>query len=90
MNGRLNIPTLKKRCQRCDQLYEIPNIRRSNARDLIIQFHPCSHCLFIQDQPDSEKSGRCRSCSVPFTIIDHHALGKCKRDYERDRRAPRK
>lgn len=74
---------LIKRCQRCQEMYEIPNVRESKARLLIIQFHPCPHCGFIQDHPDAKTSGRCIDCSIPFSIINHHAKGRCYRDYMR-------
>lgn len=72
---------LTKRCQRCEEKFDIPNVRASNARLLIIQFYPCPHCGYVQDRPGSNTSGRCRDCSIPFSIIDHHAKGRCLRDY---------
>lgn len=56
----------------------------SAARDLIIQFFPCGHCGFVKDilyPNDTNRSGRCRQCRVPFAVILHYARGLCKRDY---------
>ena len=79
------INEIKKRCSRCGELYEIPNIRESAARERLIDFYPCCHCGFIKDikNPKYNNSGRCRDCAIPFAIIDHHGGGRCKRCYMR-------
>lgn len=73
----MKIQNLTKRCERCEQLYLLPNIKESYARRLIIEYFPCEHCGFSKDS--SNKAGRCRDCSIPFVFIDHHAHGRCKR-----------
>lgn len=77
------INNIKKRCARCGDLYEIPNIRESPAREKLIDFYPCMHCGYIKDikNPKFNKSGRCRDCAIPFSIVDHNAKGRCNRCY---------
>lgn len=77
------IKEIIKLCARCGERYEIPNIKESRARDKMIEFYPCCHCGYVKDilYPKNNKSGRCRDCSIPFTIIDHHGKGRCKRCY---------
>ena len=74
-------PLISKRCERCNELFSIPNIRESRARELILQFYPCPHCLYVPNihYPRYNRSGRCRDCSIPFSLVDHHANGRCKR-----------
>lgn len=78
--------TITKICQRCDQRFEIPNIRISHARDTLLVCYPCTHCGYSQCDP-SGKSGRCVDCNIPFNVIDHQAQGRCNRDYMRMIRA---
>lgn len=79
----MKAPYLTKTCPRCEQSFELPNIKVSPARTLLLQFAACPHCLYVPDNAPVHfnKSGRCRTCSVPFAVIDHHAKGYCKRDY---------
>lgn len=74
---------LKKRCPRCENLYEIPKIKESPAFYKIIEYYPCCHCGYTKDvkDPKNNRSGRCSSCAVPFSMIDHHAKGRCNRCY---------
>ncbi len=74
-------PIIKKNCQRCALSFDIPNIKESKARELLLQFKPCTHCGFVESSKyqKSEKSGRCMDCSIPFSIVDHHSNGRCKR-----------
>lgn len=75
---------LKKRCERCDELFDIPNIRRSVARDAIIQFYACTHCGYSKTgEIFGQHAGRCKSCSIPFAIIHHHGKGMCNRCYKK-------
>lgn len=83
------IKDLNKRCARCGELYEIPNVRTSKAREAMIQYYPCMHCGYEKDH-GGNKSGRCRDCAIPFNIIDHQAQGRCNRCYMRFlRKTPR-
>ena len=77
------INEIQKRCCRCGDLYDIPNIRESSTRERLIDFYPCMHCGFIRDiqNPKKNTSGRCRDCAIPFSIINHHAKGRCNRCY---------
>jgi len=69
---------IQKRCRRCEKLYDIPNIRESEARENMLMHYPCTFCKF--DDVDN-KSGRCVECIIPFTITDEHAKGMCHRCY---------
>ena len=75
---KMMIEEIKKRCSRCGELYDIPNIRQSEAREKLIEFYPCMHCGY-EKNCSGDKSGRCRDCAIPFAMIDHHAKGRCKR-----------
>lgn len=81
----MKIQEIKKRCSRCDNLYEIPNIKESKARNLMIDYYPCCHCGFIKDvnNPKNNRSGRCLDCAIPFQMIDHQGKGRCNRCYMR-------
>lgn len=79
-------PTITKTCGRCERPFHVPNIRTSSAREKTLVCYTCPFCFFSPCDP-SGKSGRCLSCSVPFSVIDHHAKGKCKRCYEYERRS---
>ena len=72
---------ITKRCERCEKLFTFPNLRESNAREVIIQYAKCSHCHYVPDvrNPKFNQSGRCVDCSVPFSMIDHKAKGRCHR-----------
>lgn len=74
-------PTIEKHCDRCEEVFYIPNIRQSRAREMILQFYPCPNCHYVPDilYPRFNKSGRCRDCSIPFSLIDHQAHGYCNR-----------
>ncbi len=73
--------TIAKRCERCERFFDLPNIMQSLAREIIIEYTPCPHCLYSKDvaHPRSSRSGRCLDCSIPFAIVDHHAKGRCER-----------
>lgn len=78
------INEITKRCARCGDIYYIPNIRESQARDRLIDFYPCCHCGYVKDiqyPKNRNVSGRCRDCAIPFAIIDHNAKGRCNRCY---------
>jgi hypothetical protein len=63
-------------------MYEIPNIRKSQARECVLQFYPCQHCGYEKENGGAH-SGRCTGCGIQFQIIKHHAGGKCNRCYMR-------
>jgi hypothetical protein len=68
---------VQKRCERCERLFNIPNIKDSKARDFIIRYTPCSHCFY--DASGLDTTGRCLDCSIPFRFVDHKAKGRCHR-----------
>lgn len=72
---------IKKRCERCEKIYTIQNIKQSAARELLLEYTPCTNCGFVKEpcNKTKNKSGRCIVCSIPFFIVDHHGLGMCKR-----------
>lgn len=78
MNKQIHVT---KRCERCERLFEIVNIKESKARDIIIRYTPCPHCFYIEDikNPRFNRSGRCLDCNIPFVMIDHKAKGRCHR-----------
>lgn len=78
---KVPLTVLKKRCERCEKLYDLPRVQKSRAKEILIQFFPCSHCGFAKEQEKSEQSGRCKDCSIPFFIINHHYKGNCNRCY---------
>ena len=75
--------SIKKRCERCNELFEIPLLKKCPAREILLQYYPCPKCGYFRYNgvKDLSKTGRCRSCYIPFGIIDHHAKGYCKRCY---------
>ena len=79
-------PFFQKRCARCQQLFDIPNIKESPAREKLIEYYPCSFCGYIKSHnlQEKNKTGRCRDCFIPFVIIDEHALGYCHRCYTKN------
>lgn len=84
-----------KRCDRCDRQFEIPNIRLSPARDLILEYYPCSHCGYVKLilSPNSLTLGSCVdvNCRLPFALVPHRARGMCNRSYMTlMRRTPRR
>lgn len=81
--------TITKICQRCEKPFAIPNVRKSPAREHMLMCYPCSHCLYSSCDVGKD-GGRCTDCSIPFTIIRHHAKGRCDRDYMKLIRAQRK
>lgn len=85
-------PFIKKNCQRCFKPFDIPNIKESKARELLIQFKPCPDCGFVENSKyqNSEKLGRCIDCSIPFAIIDHYGLGMCHRCHMKEWRKDKK
>ena len=70
--------TLTKRCERCEKLFTLPNLKESRARELLIVYHPCTHCGYSRDFP-GDSQGRCTDCLLPFAVFPNHARGKCKR-----------
>jgi DNA-directed RNA polymerase subunit RPC12/RpoP len=62
-------------------MFDIPNVKESKQRQLMLLYYPCPHCGYVRDitYPRFNRSGRCLDCSIPFTIVDHHAKGMCKR-----------
>lgn len=76
-----HVPFIKKRCSRCEKLFDIPNLKDSKARDFALLYTPCSYCKYVEDvsNPKYEQSGRCLSCSIPFSMINHKAKGMCHR-----------
>jgi len=79
----MKINSISKRCERCEKMFEIPNIKESPARQTLIEFTPCPHCLYVKDvkYPKNNRTGRCLGCSIPFALVDHHAIGRCSRCY---------
>ena len=77
----MKISKITKRCDRCERLFDIPNIKESPARQHLIEFYPCAHCHYVKNilNPKNNRSGRCLDCSIPFAIIDHHSKGRCSR-----------
>ena len=71
---------MRKRCERCEEVYDIPTVKQSHAKDLIIRYFPCPHCYHRDGAVDTV--GRCKVCAIPFTIINHHGKGMCKRDHQ--------
>ena len=97
MSLLMRLPEIIKVCERCENKFAIPNIKMSRARDLLIQFTPCPHCLFVKTPSIllKNRTGRCLDCSIPFSLVDHHAKGRCERcsrkyyrDKERDKNIP--
>lgn len=70
--------SIEKRCQACGNVYLVPNLRESRARELILTLFPCPACL-------SNPEGRCIeiTCLIPFRVKPHHAKGRCLRCYNR-------
>lgn len=62
--------------------FDIPLIRSSWARELILVLFPCPHCGYSQFKGE-RIDGACRHCGVPFWIEPHHAHGYSKRCYRR-------
>ena len=75
---------IKKRCERCDLFFLIPAIRESHAREIALQFFPCTHCAYVRDinRPLYNRTGHCVGCLLPFAFIPHHGKGKCMRCYQ--------
>jgi len=79
----MSLKTIKKRCERCNRLFDIPFIRKSKAKRDTLTYTPCTYCNYIPFSNDKiNKSGRCGRCSIPFVIIDHYSKGNCKRCYQ--------
>lgn len=79
---------LTKRCERCEEKFELPNLKECRARDILIQYYPCPHCLYVKDIHNAKfnNSGRCRDCAIPFKLMKHQAKGRCNRCYMRNLR----
>lgn len=75
------IKFVQKRCARCQELFNIPNVKQSPIRDILLEFSPCTHCGYVKNPTDIKNnvSGRCKDCSIPFSMIDHHGKGRCHR-----------
>lgn len=79
----MSLKVIKKRCERCDSMYDILFIRESKAKRDALTYTPCTFCGYIAFGNEKiNKSGRCGRCSIPFVIIDHHAKGLCNRCYQ--------
>lgn len=78
--------SIKKRCARCDELFEIPLLKKCPAREVLLQYYPCPKCGYFSysGTKDLSKTGRCRSCYIPFGIVEHHSRGFCKRCLQRE------
>ncbi len=87
--------SIRKICERCDRHFQIPYVRASLARELMLLYFPCPHCLYTQAPPGTLVDGiarrpgpkppqpgaACRRCCIPFLFVKHHAKGFCKRCY---------
>lgn len=75
--------SIKKRCERCEEMFEIPLLKKCPAREVLLRYYPCPKCGYFRysGTKDLSKTGRCRSCYIPFGIVDHNCLGFCKRCY---------
>ncbi len=74
---------IKKRCERCGEMFDILFIRKSKAQRDSLTYTPCTYCGYIPFGGDRvNKSGRCGRCSIPFVIIDYYSKGNCKRCYQ--------
>ena len=88
--------SIRKICGRCGRGFDIPYVRASIARELMLMYYPCPHCLETQEPPGNlieltikrrpgptpaAPSARCRRCCVPFVLKRHHARGYCMRCY---------
>ncbi len=79
----MSLKVIKKRCGRCDKMFDIPLVRESKAKRDLLTYTPCTYCKYIAFGNDEiNKSGRCGRCSIPFVIIDHYAKGNCRRCYQ--------
>lgn len=81
---------IKKCCSRCEGIFYIPKTYKSRAQDILIMYTPCPHCGYVKDiaNPKYNRSGRCKRCSIPFKIVNHHGKGmcmRCHRAYLRDK-----
>ncbi len=80
---KMIIKFVQKRCARCQELFNIPNVKQSPIRDILLEFSPCTHCGYVKTPTETDiknnVSGRCQDCSIPFSIIDHHGKGRCHR-----------
>ncbi len=73
---------IKKRCGRCDEMYNIVFIRESKAKRDALTYTPCTFCGYIAFGSDLiNRSGRCKRCSIPFAIVEHRAKNMCNRCY---------
>lgn len=80
---------LTKRCEYCDHTFEIPNVRSSRLRELLIQYFPCTHCGFAKEvhYPRYELKGSCSGdCKLPFSLVGKHTADKCNPCYMRSLR----
>jgi hypothetical protein len=83
-------------------MFQIPYVRSSLAREFMLLYYPCPHCLWTQPPPGlltsifAKRPGptppapaaRCRRCCVPFILVKHHARGYCKRCYRLEKDYP--
>lgn len=78
----------KKRCQRCGEIFQLPKTNKGKAMELVMEYYPCPYCKYAKSVsfPKYETIGRCKDCSIPFAIVDHHGRGMCKRCHMRDLR----
>jgi len=91
MTTSMNRPeNIKKRCHRCEEIFLLPNIRESIARDILIEFMPCTHCEYVKNPlvPNGNLAGRCADCKIAFTVVKYHSKGRCircSRAYQRSK-----
>jgi len=80
-NQPMKIKSIKKRCERCEEIFEIPLLKKCPARETLLRYYPCPKCGYFRYSgiKDLSKTGRCKSCYIPFGIVDHHAKGLCSR-----------
>lgn len=99
MKGKISTPIIERRCTQCSKIFALPNIRDSIAKEYILRFFPCSHCGHVAGVVYSEKEykrvkwtelPRCIGCYTPFSVVKHHAYGRCKTCHQRKRRLLKK
>jgi len=83
-NRLMKIKSIKKRCDRCEELFEIPLLKKCPAREILLLYYPCPHCGYFKlPNTNNNRTGRCRECLMPFGIVDHKSKGFCARCYMR-------
>jgi len=63
----MKIKSIKKRCDRCEELFEIPLLKKCPAREILLLYYPCPHCGYFKlPNTNNNRTGRCRECLMPF------------------------